>query len=71
MWACSLGQEEPLMKEWKPTLVFWPGKAHGQRSPVGYSPWGCKRAGHDLVTKHQQIHDGYLGCLMVNRLFPI
>ena len=21
---------------------------------MGYSPWGCKRAGHDLVTKQQQ-----------------
>ena len=24
------------------TPVFLPGKAHGQRSKVGYSPWGCK-----------------------------
>ena len=23
-----------------------------QRNLVGYSPWGCKRAGHDLATKH-------------------
>ena len=22
--------------------VFLPGKYHGQRSLVGYSPWGCK-----------------------------
>ena len=22
--------------------VFLPGKFHGQRSLVGYSPWGCK-----------------------------
>ena len=22
--------------------VFLPGKSHGQRSLVGYSPWGCK-----------------------------
>ena len=26
----------------EPTLVFLPGKSHGQRSLVGYSPWGCK-----------------------------
>ena len=38
----SLGQEDPLEREWLPTLVFLPGKSHGQRSPVGYSPWGCK-----------------------------
>ena len=23
-----------------PTPVFLPGKSHGQRSLVGYSPWG-------------------------------
>ena len=22
--------------------VFLPGESHGQRSLVGYSPWGCK-----------------------------
>ena len=29
-------------KEWQPTPVFLPGKSHGQRSQVGYSPWGHK-----------------------------
>ena len=24
------------------TPVFLPGKSPGQRSPAGYSPWGCK-----------------------------
>ena len=67
----SLGQEEPLEKEWwlrrlsiclqcrrpgfdlwvgnfpwrrkwQPTPVLLPGKSHGRRSLVGYSPWGCK-----------------------------
>ena len=23
-------------------LIFLPGKSHGQRNLVGYSPWGCK-----------------------------
>ena len=41
-------------RKWQPTPVFLPGKSHGQRSPVGYSPWGGKRAEHDLVTKQQQ-----------------
>ena len=22
----------------------WQGKSHGQRNPVGYSPWGCKES---------------------------
>ena len=33
------------------TPVFLAGKSHGQRNLVGYSPWGCKRVRHDLVTK--------------------
>jgi len=28
--------------EWQPTLVFLPGEFRGERSLVGYSPWGCK-----------------------------
>ena len=28
----------PWRKEWQPTRVFLPGKSHGQRNLVGYSP---------------------------------
>ena len=38
----------------RPTPVFLPGKSHGQRSLTGYSPWGCKRASHNLAIKQQQ-----------------
>ena len=41
-------------RKWQPTPVFLPGKSHGQRSLAGYSLWGHKRVGHDLVTKQQQ-----------------
>ena len=27
-------------RQWHPTLVLLPGKSHGWRSLVGYSPWG-------------------------------
>ena len=40
----SLGQEDPLEKEWQPTLVFLSGEFHGQRSLVGYCPWGHKES---------------------------
>ena len=40
MWIQSLGQEDPLEKGMQPTPVFLPGKAHGQRSLVGYHPRG-------------------------------
>ena len=33
--------------------VFLPGKSHGHKSLAPYSPWGHKRAGHDLATKQQ------------------
>jgi len=29
-------------RKWQPTPVFLPGKVHGQRSKVGYSPSGDK-----------------------------
>ena len=32
----------PWKRKWQPTPVFLPGKSHGHRSLVGYSPWGCK-----------------------------
>ena len=31
-------------RAWQPTLVFLPGESHGQRSLVGYSPWGRKES---------------------------
>ena len=41
-WGRSLGQEDPLKKVPATHPAFLPGKSHGQRSLVGYSPWGCK-----------------------------
>ena len=43
----------PWRRKWQPTPVFLPGKSHGQRSLVDYSPWGRKRVGHDLAAKQQ------------------
>ena len=36
----SLGREDPLEKGMATIPVFLPGEFHGQRSLVGYSPWG-------------------------------
>ena len=41
-------------KEMATNAVFLPGKFHGQRSLVGYSPWGRKRVRHGLATKQQR-----------------
>ena len=43
-WVQSLGWEDPLEKGWQPTPVFLPGEFHGQKSLVGYSPWGDKES---------------------------
>ena len=45
--------KSPWRRKWQSTLVFLPGKSHGQRSLVGYGSWDHKRVGYDLVTKHR------------------
>ena len=50
-WVWSLGWKIPWRRKWQLTSVLLPGKFHGQRILVGYSPWGHRRVGHDLVTK--------------------
>ena len=40
MWVQSLGRKITWKLQFTP--VFLPGKFHGQRSLVGYSPWGPK-----------------------------
>ena len=47
-----------------PTPVLWPGKFHGWRSLVGYSPWGCKESDtterlHSLVHSLVAASGGY------------
>ena len=32
----------PWRRKWQPTPAFLPGESHGQRSLVGYSPWGSE-----------------------------
>ena len=47
-------RKNPWRRKWQPTPVFLPGKTHGQRSLVDYSPWGCK----ELDTTEQQALHG-------------
>ena len=37
----------PWRGKWKSSPVLLPGKFHGQRSQVDYSPWGSQRVRHD------------------------
>ena len=34
----------PWRRKWPPIQEFLPGKSHGLRNLVGYSPWGCKES---------------------------
>ena len=34
----------PWRREWQPTPVVLPRESYGQRSLVGYSPWGRKES---------------------------
>ena len=52
----SLGGEDPLEKEMATTPVLLPGKSHGWRTVVGYSPWGLK----ELDTT-QRLHFHFTG----------
>ena len=45
----------PWRRKWPPIPVFLPGKSHGQRSLVGYSPGDHKRVRHNLMIKQQAV----------------
>ena len=53
-------------RKWQPTPVLLPGQFHGQRSLVGYSPWGRKES--DMTEQlhfHFHFHQcQYPGCEM-------
>ena len=34
----------PWRRKWQSTPALLPGKLHGWRSLIGYSPWGCKES---------------------------
>ena len=53
----SLSQEDPCRRAWQLTPVFLPGESHGQRSLVGYSPWGCKETQLKQLSMHA-MHEG-------------
>ena len=43
----------PWRRKWQPIPVVLPGESHGQRSLVGYSPWGHKVSD---ATEHVSTH---------------
>ena len=45
-----LYRSTPWRRKWQPTLVYLPGKSHGQE-PGGLQSMGSRRVGHNLATK--------------------
>ena len=48
MWVWSLVWEYPLEKEMATRCSILAGESQGERSLVGYSPWGHKGVRNDL-----------------------
>ena len=64
-----LDQEDPLENEMATTPVFLPGKSHGWRSVVGYSPWGRKES--DMTERpHFHFHT-YISSLLSRPPTPL
>ena len=52
------------------SILAW--EIHGQRSLAGYSPWGHKRARHDVRTKQQkQLSPVTLATSLQDAIFPV
>ena len=50
-------------RAWQPTPVFLPGKSPGQRSLVGYGPWGCIESDTAEATEHCTVE--FMSCVVV------
>ena len=60
--------EIPWNKKWQPTPVFLPGKFHGERNLVGYSPWGCKES--DTTERLTQTHSSNYNSKLLSKQKP-
>ena len=50
----------------QPTPVILPGRFHGLRSLVGYSPWGCKES--DMTEQLHSHHSGIIWASLVAQM---
>ena len=48
--------KSPWRRAWQPTPVFSPAGSHGQRSLVGYCPWGRRESDTTEHTQGQTLH---------------
>ena len=61
----SQGGEDPLEKGMAPIPIFLPGESYGQRSLVGYSPWGLKESDMTEWLTHSYWQPPYLCIFLI------
>ena len=64
----SWGRKMPWRRKWQPTPVFLPGRFHGLKSLLGYSPWVCTESDTTGVTWHTCRCSCFPGALVVRNL---
>ena len=52
----------PWRRNWQPTPVLLPGKSHGRKNLVGYSPWGRKESDTTERLHFTSINIVYIRC---------
>ena len=52
----SLGWDDPLEEGMATHSSIFSGKPHGQMSPAGYGPWGCKKLDTAEATECAHTH---------------
>ena len=50
------GRKIPWRRAWQTTLVFLPGRFHGQRSLLGYSQWDHREMAVRRLLTHTDTH---------------
>ena len=67
MWVWFLDGEDPLEEKMATHTSILPGKFHGQKSQVGYSPWGVKESDTTDTQVSQQVS---ICCIFIIFCFP-
>ena len=63
--SIPMSGKSPWRRAWQPTPVFLPGEFHGQRSLVGYSPWGHKELDTTTFSKTKLKEHFQLGVTII------
>ena len=56
----------PWRRKWQPTPVLLPGESHGERSLVGYNPWGRKESDTTKWLHFTSLHGLYIAKWMAS-----